>query len=115
MCSKKIIGPVDDEFDALHQPKIKSIGEGNFVIQGSAHIADVERTLDLNLDHKDVDTVAGVLMSRSGKIPEKGDVVDFDGARAEILEVKNDHAEVIRFSLVKPDESSDTPEANPEQ
>jgi CBS domain containing-hemolysin-like protein len=98
---EKIIGPVDDEFDALHQPKIKSLGDGKFIIQGSTHIADVERTLDLSLDPKDVDTVAGVLMSRSGKIPEKGDIVDFDGARAEILEVKHDHAELIRFSLVE--------------
>ena len=111
---EKIIGPVDDEFDALHQPKIKSIGDGKFVIKGSAHIVDVERTLDLNLDHKDVDTVAGVLMSRSGKIPEKGDIVDFEGATAEILEVKNDHAEVIRFSLLAPEETDGTPEANPE-
>lgn len=102
---EKIIGPVDDEFDALHQPKIRNVGKGKFIIQGSTHIADVERTLGLNLDQKDVDTVAGVLMSRSGKIPEKGDLVDFDGARAEILEVKNDHAEVIQFSLVDPVES----------
>jgi len=85
---EKIVGPVDDEFDALHQPKIRAISDGN-------------------LDHKDVDTVAGVLMSRSGKIPETGDVVEFDGARAEILEVKNDHAEVIRFSLVEPVETDE--------
>lgn len=96
---EKIIGPVDDEFDILHQPKIRSVGEGQFIIAGNAHISDVERTLGLNLDQDDVDTVAGVLMARSEKIPEQGDVVDFDGARAEILVVKNDHAESIRFTL----------------
>ena len=106
---EKIVGPVDDEFDALHQPKIRAIGDDKFIIQGSTHITDVERTLGLELDQKDVDTLAGVLMSRSGKIPEKGDVVEFPGARAEILEVKHDHAEVIRFSLekiVNPEEES---------
>ncbi len=96
---EKIVGPVDDEFDALHQPKIRTVGEGVFIIQGRTHITDVERALGLNLDQKDVDTVAGVLMSRSGKLPEKGDVVEFVGAEAEILEVKNDHAELIRFSI----------------
>ena len=108
---EKIVGPVDDEFDALHQPKIRSVGEGKFVIQGSTHITDVERTLGLNLDQKDVDTVAGVLMSRSGKIPEEGDVVEFAGANAEIIEVKNDHAELIRFSL---EESNESDEGAPE-
>jgi len=111
---EKIIGPVDDEFDALHQPKIRSVGEGKFIVQGSTHITDVERTLGLNLDQKDVDTVAGVLMSRSGKIPEKGDIVEFVGARAEILEVKNDHAELIRFSIEEPVGSDDTQPENSE-
>ena len=108
---EKIVGPVDDEFDALHQPKIRAAGEGKFIIQGRTHITDVEKAVGLNLDHKDVDTFAGVLMSRSGKLPEKGDIVEFVGARAEILEVKNDHAEVIRFSVEKTvdpeDESSE--------
>lgn len=108
---EKIVGPVDDEFDALHQPKIRTVGEGKFIIQGNTHITDVEKALGLNLDHKDVDTVAGVLMSRSGKIPEKGDIVEFEGARAEIVEVKNDHAEVIRFFVEEPiAPESETPE-----
>ncbi len=108
---EKIVGPVDDEFDALHQPKIRAAGEGKFIIQGRTHITDVEKAVGLNLDQKDVDTFAGVLMSRSGKIPEKGDVVEFAGAHAEILEVKNDHAELIRFTI---EEVSDSENASPE-
>ena len=104
---EKIIGPVDDEFDALHQPKIRGVGDGQYLIQGSTHITEVEKALGLNLDHKDVDTVAGVLMARSGKIPDQGDIVEFPGARAEILEVKNDHAEKIRFSLIQETETTE--------
>ena len=55
--------------------------------------------IELNMDDEDVDTVAGILMSVSGKMPEEGDRIQFDGAVAEILEVKNDHAEKIRFTL----------------
>ena len=107
---EKIIGPVDDEFDALHQPKIRPVGDAQdrqFIVDGSTHIADLERTLGVNLDQNDVDTVAGVLMARSGKMPEVGDVVEFEGARAEILEVKNDHAESISFALTQPSEAAE--------
>ena len=107
---EKIIGPVDDEFDALHQPKIRPVGGADnlkFIVEGSTHIADLERTLGVNLDQDDVDTVAGVLMARSGKMPEVGDTVEFEGATAEILEVKNDHAESISFSLTEQEEAAD--------
>lgn len=96
---EKIIGPVDDEFDVKEEPGIQSIAKGQYIILGNTPIADVEKVLGLNLDEADVDTVAGVLMTRSGKVPEEGDRIEFDGAVAVVLEVKNDHAERIRFSL----------------
>ena len=96
---EKIIGPVDDEFDAVEEPEIRKVSEGEFLILGTTPISEVEKALQLNLDELDVDTVAGVLMARSGKMPEKGDRIPFEGATAVILEVKNDHAEKIRFLL----------------
>ncbi len=96
---EKIIGPVDDEFDAITEPGIQRIGMGTYMILGTTPISEVEKALKLNLDEMDVDTVAGVLMSRSGKMPEEGDRIEFEGVTAEIVEVKNDHAEKIRFSM----------------
>lgn len=97
---EKIIGPVDDEFDEVEEPAVKSLGEGQFMVLGSTPISDVEKALGLQLDDLDVDTVAGVIMSRSGKMPEVGDKpVEFEGATAEIVEVRNDHAEKIKFTL----------------
>ena len=96
---EKIIGPVDDEFDVPEEPNIKSLGAGSFMICGNTPISEVEKAIGLNLDDQDVDTVAGVLMTLSGKLPEVGDVIKFEGATAEILAVKHDHAEKIRFSV----------------
>ncbi len=109
---EKIIGPVDDEFDVTDEPGIQKVGPGRFMILGSTPIIEVEKALKLDLDELDVDTVAGVLMTRSGKIPEVGDRVNFEGAVAEVLEVKNDHAFRIQFSLTSslkngPDTKSD--------
>ena len=95
---EKIIGPVDDEFDEPEEPNIKPVGNGTFMISGNTPISEVEKAIGVNLDDEDVDTVAGVLMTRSGKLPEVGDVIEFEGATAEVVEVKNDHAERIRFS-----------------
>ena len=100
---EKIIGPVDDEFDAEEERGIsQEPGDGTrFMVLGNTPISEVEKALGLNLDDLDVDTAAGVLMSRSGKLPAVGDRIEFDGVLAEILEVKHDHAERIRFTLTR--------------
>ena len=96
---EKIIGPVDDEFDKTTEEAVQKLKPGQFMVIGSTPISEVEKALKMNLDEADVDTVAGVLMTRSNKIPEVGDIVEFDGATAEIIKVKHDHAERILFRL----------------
>ena len=95
---EKIVGPVDDEFDD-RQPVIVPSGPGEFIVQGSTPISDVEKAIGLNLDDEDVDTVSGVLMARSHKLPTAGDTIQFEGAVAEVLEVKDEKAVKIRFTL----------------
>jgi len=111
---EKIIGPVDDEFDLVEEPGVKSLGKGKFMILGNTPISEVEKALRMNLDELDVDTVAGVLMTRSGKVPEVGDRVVFDGAVAEIIEVKNDHADRILFTLTA-DQAKSSDANNPKE
>lgn len=109
---ERIIGPVDDEFDKADEPGISCVATGEYLILGSTPISEVEKALAMNLDERDVDTVAGVLMSRLGKIPAVGDRVSFEGAEAEVLEVKHDHADKIR--LWRTVDSTGEPEEKPE-
>jgi len=104
---ERIVGPVDDEFDE-EQANVTEKKPGEFVVLGSTPIQEVEERLKMNLDDEDVDTLAGVLMSRAQKLPEAGDTIEFDQATAEILEVKGDHAELIRIVIT--DEEGDSAE-----
>jgi CBS domain containing-hemolysin-like protein len=105
---EKIIGPVDDEFDVADAPKIERVSDSVFLVAGSTPISEVERALSLELDEDDFDTAAGVLMSRSGKMPVVGDTVTFNGAVAKIEQVSHDHASQIRFTLGEGEAASET-------
>lgn len=96
---EKIIGPVDDEFDVADEPNVRKVSETEFLVLGHTHIAEVEDALGVNLDDDDADTVAGVLMSRSGKLLSAGDKVEFAGAMAVVLSTDHDRVEKIRFTL----------------
>ncbi len=95
---EQIIGPVDDEFDEK-ESQIVPHGKDVYIVQGSTLIRDVEKALQLNLDDEDVDTLSGVLMEKLQKMPSPGDRIEFDGAVAEILEVRDDRAHSVRFTL----------------
>ena len=96
---EKIVGPVDDEFDSVTQPLIQKVGNREYLVQGSAQIKDVEKEFDISINKEGIDTVAGIIMDKGGKVPEVGDKVEFDKAITEVIEVSHDHADKIRFVL----------------
>jgi CBS domain containing-hemolysin-like protein len=108
---ESIVGPVEDEFD-VEVSNVKQESPGNFVVLGSTPIREVEKKLQLHLDDEDVDTAAGILMAKSGKLPTPGDRIEFDGAVAEVLEVEHDHATRIRFTIIQNDLGLDGKAAN---
>lgn len=108
---EKIVGPVEDEFDA-EEPNISQPSPGIFVVLGSTLVEEVEIALQLELSDEHMDTIAGVLMSRVQRMLAVGDKIQLTGAVAEILEVQTDHATRIQFTLdsveneLQPDEES---------
>ena len=95
---EKIVGPVEDEFDA-EEPNISEQEPGRYIIAGSTLVEEVEQALNLELGDEDMDTVAGVLMARAQRMPVVGDKIRLNGAVAEILEVHDDRATRIQFTL----------------
>ncbi|NPV55460.1 MAG: HlyC/CorC family transporter [Anaerolineae bacterium] len=76
---EEIIGEVSSPFDAEPEPfQVQS--DGSILIDGMTFIEDVNQYLDLHLVDEYYDTIAGFMLSRLGRIPDKGDtVVDEEG------------------------------------
>ena len=106
---ERIIGPVDDEFDTVEKPNVTKVSETEYLVSGSTPVSEVERELGIELHENDFDTAAGVLMSKSGRLPRQGDLIDFDGVSAKVEKVTNDHTEQIRFTIAEP--SPDEPKS----
>ena len=94
---EQIIGPVEDEFDT-ESPYITPEGAGRFIVQGSAPLDMVNRKFRLELDAADVDSLAGIMLERVGRVLQVGDRVDFGGAVAEVIEVEGTRATQVRVT-----------------
>lgn len=103
---EQIVGPVEDEFD-VETPDIVPSEHNVYLVDGRALLEAVERQLNVSLgsEESEVDTLSGLLVVRLGRILRVGDVVDLDGVRAEVLDVKGARARKIRLTLKKPAET----------
>jgi CBS domain containing-hemolysin-like protein len=96
-----IIGSVEDEFDN-EQPDIIVEGPQRFVVSGGTSVEVVNRKFGLALDATGVDTISGLLMAITGKVPVKGDHITLPGALVDVIEVKGRRTEKVRMTLEFP-------------
>ena len=93
---EELVGEIYDEFDpdshGIHRQP-----DGSLVLPGSFPVHDLA-DLGISLPEGDYATLAGLVLDRMGRIPGKGEAVEVDGWRLEVLDVEN-HA-ITRVRLV---------------
>ncbi|HLL04743.1 MAG TPA: hemolysin family protein [Myxococcaceae bacterium] len=82
--------------------EVRSLPGGRFELPGTAQLDDLEERLDVNFDLKEdeqgeVTTIAGYLMTKLGRVPEKGDSLKLDMWRILVEEV--DGPRVVRVTV----------------
>ena len=93
---EELVGEIYDEFDpdshGIHRQP-----DGSLILPGSFPVHDLA-DLGITLPEGDYATLAGLVLDRMGRIPGKGETVEVDGWRLEVLDVEN-HA-ITRVRLV---------------
>jgi CBS domain containing-hemolysin-like protein len=101
---EEIVGAVQDEFDA-ETPEVVPQGRDRYVVQGSMALGRLSRELGLHLDAPNVDTLSGLLVANLGRLLEEKDVIELEGAVAEVLEVEDGRAIRVRLRVTRRDSS----------
>lgn len=84
---EEIVGDIEDEYDEYEPPDIRSTGRGRAVVMGSAGVDEVNDELGTQLSESDeYETVAGYVLFRTGRIPAKGEVFEWEGVRFSVLD-----------------------------
>jgi CBS domain containing-hemolysin-like protein len=111
---EEVVGDIDDEVSA--QPPDRHVEpDGALVAAGTVRVDEVGEHFDLPLEHEEVDTVSGLVLSLLDRPPEVGDRVSWNGLDIEVTEVEGhgvSRARIIRVSEARPDESPQSPEAD---
>ena len=99
---EKIVGPVDDEFDN-YLPKIVKEKPGTFLVEGSTSISDIEKTFGIEVENKDIDTIAGLIIEHVGNVPNLSDSIVIQNVKIEVIKFKKQTISQVRMTVLKSD------------
>ena len=92
---EQIIGEVEDEFDIGLTPL--HMASGAVVLDGGVNLRDLETQMNWHLPRDGgVETLAGFLLTRLGKIPKGGEIVVFQGRKFTVLEMSGHRISQVR-------------------
>lgn len=75
---------------------------GNYLVSGMARIDDLGVRLRVDMEHEDVDTVSGLVMTVLGRLPKKGDIVYYKNFCFEVLSVEGHSVGTVKVSPEAP-------------
>jgi len=94
---EEIVGEFTTDPTALHQDFFQD-ADGSFLIDGSTHIRDINRNLDIELPTKGPRTLNGLILEHMEFIPEAGTSMKINGYPIEIMQVKNNMVKTARIA-----------------
>jgi Mg2+/Co2+ transporter CorB len=94
---EEIVGEITDEFDRSPAPALKPTEAGDYVVDGSMTIRDLNRATDWNLPDVEANTVAGLVIHEAQMIPNEGQVFSFHGFRFEVVGRKENRITRLRI------------------
>lgn len=101
---EQLVGELEDEFDVAVKAVLSS-ASGAVLLDGGVSLRDLETQMHWKLPREGgVETLAGFLLTRLGKIPRGGESVDFDGRRLTVLEMSGHRISLIRVERLAPQE-----------
>ena len=94
---EEIVGEISDE----HEPaQVVRESETSYLVPGNMDVDRLEELLGVRHDRRGAATVAGLVSELAGRIPKKGEVVEEDGLRLEVLQATDRRVERVRVSVV---------------
>ncbi len=105
---EEVVGEIEEGWVA--RPEIQRALDGRLLVAGTVRISQVGEELGLVLEHDEVDTVSGLVLSLLDRPPLVGDVVEYDDVRFEVTAVEGHGvSECAVTPLLPPEGGEDAP------
>jgi CBS domain containing-hemolysin-like protein len=98
---EEIVGEIRDDRD---KPEIVREGEHSFIVSGGMDMDRLYELFGTKPEGKEAATIAGLVSELAGRIPRKGEAVEEDGLRFEVLDSTDRMVQRVRVTAVQPEQ-----------
>ncbi len=97
---EEIVGEIDDEHDHEEAEFIRADGEHNgrpsFAVRALTRIEDFNEFFECALDDEEYDTIGGLVMHELGRLPRRGERVEFGGFEFAVIQADKRRIESLQ-------------------
>ncbi|MCA1926454.1 MAG: CBS domain-containing protein [Thiobacillus sp.] len=103
---EQIVGDIEDEYD-FDETEDNIIREKDnvFRVKAGTGIDDFNQTLGAQFSDEEFDTLGGLVVSRFGHLPKRGESVKFDGFQFTVLRADSRRLHALRVVRLQPEEA----------
>lgn len=97
---EQIVGDIGDEHDPEEADYIQAGDDGEFTVMGLTRIDDFNEHFGVELSDEEYDTVAGLVMHELGRLPRRGEVLEFGGFRFNVQRADRRRIHAVRVQPI---------------
>ncbi|MGN0372285.1 MAG: HlyC/CorC family transporter [Enterocloster sp.] len=109
---EEIVGDIRDEYDEDEEDACVEVGEGEYLVEGSMKLDDINDRLGLELASEDYDSIGGLLIDLLQHLPAQGEEASYHGIRLVAEQVEKNRIDKVHLYL--PDEIGEDGEGKEE-
>jgi CBS domain containing-hemolysin-like protein len=96
---EEIVGEIRDEHE---KAQVVKENDHTYVVTGNMDVDHLDELFGIRPEAREATTVAGLVTELAGRIPQKGEVIEGDGLRFEVLESTDRRVERVRIFAAEP-------------
>jgi len=96
---EELVGEIEDEYDRTSSEKIQLLKDGSAIVEGDTDIDEINDKLNTSLPEKAAafESIGGFIFNYLGRIPHKGEIMEQNGVRIEVVDVDNRRIKKVKI------------------
>ncbi|NTV76515.1 MAG: HlyC/CorC family transporter [Methanothrix sp.] len=97
---EEIVGDISDEYD-MHTQEIETIREGEYIVDGSTRIEELNELIGTRIESEHYDSVGGFVIELIGRLPKQGESVEYMNTKFLIENMERNRIKKIRVLMTE--------------
>ncbi|HPR08445.1 MAG TPA: transporter associated domain-containing protein [Denitromonas sp.] len=106
---EQIVGDIEDEFDFDEvEDNIRLDQQGRYRVKATTEIEDFNEAFGRDFSEEDCDTIGGLVIRHLGRLPKRGEVVNIEGLRIQVLRADSRRVHTLQVEAAPKPVSSES-------